>query len=77
MIKIRSFLSQHDKKQLKKLLKEYAKIFTWTVDHMPGIPTKLDVHKLNMDLSAKPVKQKKQNFAPKEMKLLIRRWKNF
>ena len=46
------------------LLEEYAEIFAWSAEDMPGISAELVVHKLHVDPHARPVKQKKRNFTP-------------
>ncbi|XP_022843129.1 uncharacterized protein LOC111366648 [Olea europaea var. sylvestris] len=40
-------------------------VFTWKLEDMPGIDPEVAVHRLNISLGAKPVKQKKRQFAPK------------
>ena len=45
-------------------LRENVDVFTWSHDDMPGISTKVIVHKLNVNLSMRPVKQKRWVFAP-------------
>ncbi|XP_071933287.1 uncharacterized protein [Coffea arabica] len=52
-------------------VKEYAEIFAWSADDMPGIPTELAVHRLQVDPGVRPVKQKKRNLAP-ERKEVVR-----
>ncbi|XP_077232324.1 uncharacterized protein LOC143868694 [Tasmannia lanceolata] len=39
-------------------------VFAWSASDMPGIYPEVIVHKLNVDTSFKPVKQKKWNFTP-------------
>ena len=45
-------------------LRENVDVFTWSHDDMPGISTEVIVHKLNVNLSMRPVKQKRWVFAP-------------
>ncbi|XP_022845323.1 uncharacterized protein LOC111368325 [Olea europaea var. sylvestris] len=40
-------------------------VFAWKVKDMPGIDPEVAVHKLNISPRAKPVKQRKRQFAPK------------
>lgn len=40
-------------------------MFSWAYEDMPGIDPRLSVHQLNINLTSKPVKQKKINFSPK------------
>ncbi|XP_027093767.1 uncharacterized protein [Coffea arabica] len=46
------------------------KVFAWSVDDMPGIPTDLTVHHLNVYPHFKPVKQKKRSFAPERNEVI-------
>nr|XP_027118612.1 uncharacterized protein LOC113735828 [Coffea arabica] len=55
---------------LESLLEEYAEIFAWSADDMPGIPTELVVHRLQVDPNVGPVKQKKRNFAPERKEVV-------
>ena len=46
-----------------KFLKGNLDVFAWTHDDMPGIDSSTICHKLNMDLSIRPIKQKRRVFA--------------
>lgn len=39
-------------------------VFAWTHEDMPRIDPRLAVHKLSLNLTSRPIKQKKRNFAP-------------
>ncbi|XP_021867331.2 uncharacterized protein [Spinacia oleracea] len=45
------------------LLRENADVFAFSADEMPGISPDIIVHRLNVDKSVRPVKQKKRNFS--------------
>uniref|UniRef100_A0A2N9ECS2 RNase H type-1 domain-containing protein n=1 Tax=Fagus sylvatica TaxID=28930 RepID=A0A2N9ECS2_FAGSY len=45
-------------------LRENADVFAWSHEDMPGISTEVMVHKLNVNPSVHPVKQKRRVFAP-------------
>lgn len=47
-----------------KLLREYADVFVWKPEDMPGLDESVAVHKLHIDLEKRSVKQKRRNFAP-------------
>uniref|UniRef100_A0A2N9EWT7 Reverse transcriptase RNase H-like domain-containing protein n=1 Tax=Fagus sylvatica TaxID=28930 RepID=A0A2N9EWT7_FAGSY len=47
-----------------RFLKENADVFAWSHDDMPGISTEVLAHKLNVNPSMSPVKQKRRVFAP-------------
>ncbi|XP_071901264.1 uncharacterized protein [Coffea arabica] len=64
VLRIGALLPSEEKERLKALLRKYSQVFAWTVKDMPGIPTDLAVHHLNIDPRIKPVKQKKRSFAP-------------
>nr|XP_027088686.1 uncharacterized protein LOC113710036 [Coffea arabica] len=63
-------LPPEEKEGLKALLREYAQVFAWTVEDMPGILTDLAVHHLNVDPRFKPVKQKKRSFVPERNEVI-------
>ncbi|XP_071933618.1 uncharacterized protein [Coffea arabica] len=60
VLRIGASLPSEEKEGLKALLREYSQVFAWTIEDMPGIPTDLAVHHLNVDPRFKPVKQKKR-----------------
>ena len=70
VIRVGSLLPLEEKEALKALLREYSQVFAWSVDDMPGIPTDLAVHHLNVDPRFKPVKQKKRSFAPERNEVI-------
>uniref|UniRef100_A0A2N9GKA7 Integrase catalytic domain-containing protein n=1 Tax=Fagus sylvatica TaxID=28930 RepID=A0A2N9GKA7_FAGSY len=47
-----------------KFLKDNLDVFAWTHDDMPGIDPTTICHKLNVDPSIRPIKQKRRVFAP-------------
>ena len=55
-VKVGSYLSELTRSALASLLEEYAEIFAWNADDMPGIPPELAVHKLHVDPNVRPVK---------------------
>ncbi|XP_071926041.1 uncharacterized protein [Coffea arabica] len=69
-VKIGTCLSESTRNSLQSLLEEYAEIFAWSVDDMPGVPTELAVHRLHVDPDVRPVKQKKRNFAPERQEVV-------
>jgi hypothetical protein len=58
IVKIGSHLSEEARVALARLLKENMDVFMWTHQDMPGIDPAIITHKLNMDPSARPVRQK-------------------
>ena len=63
-MKIGSTLAPEHKVALQELLQEYSDVFAWSHEEMPGIPTHLALHRLNVDPTFKPVKQKRRYFNP-------------
>ncbi|KAK3022752.1 hypothetical protein RJ639_045617 [Escallonia herrerae] len=61
---IGSNLKEDTKLELVNLLRTYADIFAWTAADMLGIDPEIITHRLNVDPSKKPIKQKKRTFAP-------------
>ena len=52
---INTNLSQPEKNQLVALLKEYADVFAWEYDEMPGLDPNLVAHALNVEPGVKPM----------------------
>ena len=59
-----SELNREDFTKLVKVLRENAAIFAWSAADMPGVSPDVITHKLNVNLTCRPVKQKRRNFAP-------------
>jgi hypothetical protein len=64
-IRVGSQLSTEIKKALVAFLRQNEDIFAWSHKDMPEIPQSVIVHKLMVDLSYRPVKQRRRSFAPK------------
>ncbi|KAK0588280.1 hypothetical protein LWI29_037133 [Acer saccharum] len=59
-VKIGSTLAPEHKAVLQKVLRDYNDVFAWSYEEIPGIPPNLAAHRLNVDPTFKPVKQKKR-----------------
>ncbi|GMH25850.1 hypothetical protein Nepgr_027693 [Nepenthes gracilis] len=57
-IQIGSMLAEPLREQLTHFLRQNRDVFAWSLTNMPGISTEVIVHKLGLDVSQKPVKQK-------------------
>ena len=57
-VKIGSSLDPSAKKEIVDLFKEYADIFAWSYQDMPGLSTEIVEHQLPMRPECKPVQQK-------------------
>ncbi|KAK0596932.1 hypothetical protein LWI29_020323 [Acer saccharum] len=62
VVKIGGALDSGIRRSLIELLEEYNDIFAWNHDEMPSIPLNLAVHRLAVDATVKPVKQKRRHF---------------
>ncbi|XP_077232027.1 uncharacterized protein LOC143865807 [Tasmannia lanceolata] len=69
-IQIGSLLTGKTRTNLVNFLKANADVFAWSALDMLGIPTNVAVQRLSVDPSHRPVKQKKQNFAPERQKAI-------
>ena len=45
-------------------------VFTWNYEDMPGFDTQVSMHRLNINLDAKPVKQQQQRFCLEIMEVI-------
>jgi hypothetical protein len=45
-------------------LRENLDVFAWQISDMPGIPREVIEHKLRIDPTFKPIKQKKRRYTP-------------
>ena len=52
------------KESMIKFLKNNSDVFAWTHEDMPGIDPSVICHRLNIDPSIRPVKQKRRVFTP-------------
>ena len=77
MINVSSCLSEQNREALESLLIEYVETFAWSVKDMSKISSKLTVHKLHVDPSIQPIKQKREILLLNEIKSLNKRWSNF
>jgi hypothetical protein len=64
-VKIDSQLPQDLKEGLILFLKSNKDVFVWSHEDMPGIDPSIIVHRLNVDPSSRPIKQRRTAFAPK------------
>uniref|UniRef100_A0A2N9FNL6 Uncharacterized protein n=1 Tax=Fagus sylvatica TaxID=28930 RepID=A0A2N9FNL6_FAGSY len=62
--KIGADLSPEMKESLVQFLKDNKDVFAWSHEDMPGINPSIISHKLNVDPSLRPIKQKRRVFAP-------------
>ena len=52
-------------------LKDNLDVFAWSHKDMPGIPTNIIQHRLNVDLEKKPVHQRRRVFVPERNKAVM------
>jgi hypothetical protein len=51
-------------------LRENIDVFAWQISDMPGIPREVIQHKLGIDPSYKPIKQKERRYTPERRKTI-------
>jgi len=57
-------LSPSEKEDLIHLIREYKDIFAWNYEDILGPNPQIAMHRLNINLDAKPVKQQQRRFCP-------------
>ena len=62
VVKVGRGLDHEVKRDLIELFGEYSDIFAWSHEEMPGIPLGLATHRLAVDATFKPIKQKQRHF---------------
>ncbi|XP_077237191.1 uncharacterized protein LOC143878862 [Tasmannia lanceolata] len=60
---IGSSLSSSIQRHLTEFLQDNADVFAWAPIDMPGIDPEVSIHRLGVDTTCKPVKQKRRHFA--------------
>ena len=58
LIKIGSTLTEKERKDLKKLLTKFQKVFEWSYENMPGNDPEIAQHHIDTHAHMVPVKQK-------------------
>jgi hypothetical protein len=64
MTRIGTSMTKEIRDLIVSFLRKNADVFAWSHDDMPGINTEVIAHKLNVNPSISPVKQKRRVFAP-------------
>jgi len=67
---IRENLSPFEKEDLIQLIREYIDVFAWNYENMPGLDPQIAIHRLNINLDSKPIKQQQQRFCPEIMEAI-------
>jgi len=67
---IRENLSPFEKEDLIQLIREYIDVFAWNYEDMPGLDPQISIHRLNINLDSKPIKQQQQWFCPEIMEAI-------
>ena len=63
-LKIGTLITLEQRTTMIALLQEYADVFTWYYEDMPGLDTNIVVHKIPLEEGCKPVKQKLRRAHP-------------
>lgn len=61
-IRINIHLEDEQKTKLVELLRQYINVFAWSYDGIPGLSTTIVSHRLPIDRTRLPVKQKLRKF---------------
>lgn len=69
-VKIGSGLPEPLRTNLIELLRCYVDIFAWEPQDMPGVSRDIAEHRLEVDPSKKPVRQKRMIFAPERQRII-------
>ena len=65
-----SLLSSDERERLVQFLKENQDVFAWSHRDMPGINPAVACHKLHIDPSLRPYRQRQRRFAPERNKII-------
>ncbi|XP_052312616.1 uncharacterized protein LOC112328848 [Populus trichocarpa] len=63
-LKIGTLVTSEQRTKMIALLQEYADVFAWSYEDMPGLDTNIVVHKIPLEEGCKPVKQKLRRAHP-------------
>ena len=70
LVYIGSKLVEDIRSSLIRFLEQNMEVFTWKLEDMGGVDSAVITHRLNVDPSFKPVKQKRRSFAPERQKAI-------
>ena len=62
-VKISSELARQESVGLEEALKRNTEVFAWSAKDMPEVSPEVITHRLNVDLTCHPIKQKRRKFA--------------
>ncbi|XP_077242504.1 uncharacterized protein LOC143883019 [Tasmannia lanceolata] len=68
--RVGSSLPDNLKMNLIKFLRQNSDVFAWSPADIPEIDPKLSIHRLNVDPTSKPVKQRRRSFTPERQKAI-------
>ena len=63
VVMVSSELTPEESAELQETLRCNADVFAWSAKDMPGVNPEVITHRLNVDPTYRPVKQKRRNFA--------------
>ena len=63
-LKIGTLITPEERAEVIALLQEYANVFAWSYENMPGLDRNIVVHKISLEEGCKPVKQKLRRAHP-------------
>ena len=69
-VQVGAQLPEEERTRLLEFLRANTDMFAWSAADMPGIPPEVITHRLNVDPSCRPVRQKKRSFAMERQKAI-------
>ncbi|GAA0162202.1 hypothetical protein LIER_18344 [Lithospermum erythrorhizon] len=60
--RLRTRLPPRHLEEIIALVRKFSEVFAWGPDHMPGVDPDIPLHRLHVNPSFRPIKQKKRNF---------------
>ena len=69
-VKIGTYLGPEVRNQLIKFLRAHKTTFAWSTDDMVGVDPNVISHKLNVNSTYRPVRQKRRRFAPERNQVI-------
>ncbi|GAA0157491.1 hypothetical protein LIER_14747 [Lithospermum erythrorhizon] len=67
-------LSPQHQKEVVALVREFSEVFTWGPNDMPWVDPNIALHRLYVDPSFRPIKQKKRNFWDEKNLTIQKEW---
>ncbi|GAV68199.1 hypothetical protein CFOL_v3_11702 [Cephalotus follicularis] len=70
VFQVGSHLGEAEQGELITFLRDNRDVFAWSAEEVPGISPSVMTHRLSVDLTRTPTRQKKRNFAPERQQAI-------